>query len=181
MKTERSRGFTLIEIMIVAAIVGVLSTVAVPVFLRAQLRARSSERSYVLRAVHMAMEDMYRQKDRFPPDPAVDSLTGDWNPPLPFSTGKRTFVHNQPGWGILTGFAAGINAGGSLVIEGATYYSYRFVAWEAGVPGATLQADGDLDGDGVASTKTIVLLRVQGAYVPTGEVPVDGRENEISF
>jgi len=136
----------------------------------------------MIRAIHASIEDVYRQKDRFPPDPAVDTLTGDWNPALPLSTGKRPFVPTRPGWAVLTMGAGNGGAGGSLAVEGDTYYSYRFVGWETGGnPGATIQAQADLDGDGTASTKLVSLLRDRGAYVPAGEVPIDGRENEISF
>jgi len=182
MKRQGRRGFTLIELMIVMAIIGILASVALPVMQKATLRTRSTERGYMVRAIHLALEDVYRQKDRFPPDPNVDSLTGDWNPARPYSTGKRPFLLAMAGWSVLTGVGAtGINAGGALLVEGETYYSYRFVGWESGIPGATIQAEGDLDGDGVPSRKTITLLRDKGTYQPSGEVPAAGQEDAASF
>jgi hypothetical protein len=128
------------------------------------------------------MEDVYRQKDRFPPDPAVDSLTGDWNPVRTYTTAKRPFVVSAGNWSVLTGFgASATNAGGSLLVEGETYYSYRYVAWESGMPGATLQAEGDLDGDGEPSSKLIVLDRQRGVYVPISEVPGAGEEDATTY
>jgi len=55
----RLRGFTLIELLIVVAIIAILAAIAVPNFLAAQTRAKTSRVMNDMRTVSLAME-MYR-------------------------------------------------------------------------------------------------------------------------
>lgn len=54
MKRRLSRGFTLIELMIVVAIIGILAAIAVPNFLKFQARAKQSEVKMNLKAFYQA-------------------------------------------------------------------------------------------------------------------------------
>jgi type IV pilus assembly protein PilA len=55
------RGFTLIELMIVVAIIGVLASIAIPSFVRFQARARQAEVSTNLKALYTSMRTLQRK------------------------------------------------------------------------------------------------------------------------
>jgi type IV pilus assembly protein PilA len=56
-----SRGFTLIELMIVVSIIGVLASIAIPSFLRFQARARQAEVSTNLKSLYTSMRTLQRK------------------------------------------------------------------------------------------------------------------------
>ena len=59
------QGFTLVELMIALAIIGVLTTAALPSFLRYQLRARSSEALVNLSAIATTQEIYFAEHGEF--------------------------------------------------------------------------------------------------------------------
>ena len=56
-----AKGFTLIELMIVVAIIGILAAIAIPNFLRFQARARQSEAKTNLKAIFTANKSMFAE------------------------------------------------------------------------------------------------------------------------
>jgi len=74
---ERERAFTLIELLIVVAILGVLAAIAIPNFLNAQIRAKVSRALADLRSIRTAV-DMYTADHREPP-PSTHPALGDPN------------------------------------------------------------------------------------------------------
>src|SRR4029453_8681583 len=57
----RKGGFTLIELMILVAIIGILAAIAIPNFLRFQLKAKSSEGKTNLAAIRTAEQSYYSE------------------------------------------------------------------------------------------------------------------------
>ncbi|WP_426754252.1 type IV pilin protein PilA [Myxococcus sp. Y35] len=63
--TPRNRGFTLIELMIVVAIIGILAAIAIPNFIKFQARSKQSEAKTNLKALYTAQKSFFSEKDRY--------------------------------------------------------------------------------------------------------------------
>jgi type IV pilus assembly protein PilA len=68
MTRVRQRGFTLIELMIVVAIVGILAAVAVPMYLDYAVRSQIAEGLNVAGGAKTAVTEYYQDRGAFPAD-----------------------------------------------------------------------------------------------------------------
>ncbi len=69
------KGFTLIELMIVVAIIGILAAIAIPNFLKFQCKSKQSEARQNLGAIFVAMGSYYSNNDTYPDTATITGVT----------------------------------------------------------------------------------------------------------
>ena len=70
------RGFTLVELMIVVAIIGILAAIAIPNFAKFQARAKQSEAKANLKGIYTAKHSAYGEQDTFRCDSLAEDVGG---------------------------------------------------------------------------------------------------------
>jgi type IV pilus assembly protein PilA len=76
--TQKQQGFTLIELMIVVAIIGILAAVALPAYQDYTARAQASEAVSLTSGIKTGVAEFYQSEGGYPTDsttPALDTYT----------------------------------------------------------------------------------------------------------
>lgn len=156
-RQRRSQGFTLLELMVTVAIIGILAATAIAGFQNFQLRSRRSEALSNLASVRTAQTAFFNESGGYVfavPSPAFAPLgpsKQNW-----YNRGSFSPVPN-------TGFdVLGWNP------EGGTYYDYDSNTVNGPNGWAlTAAAYGDTDGDGTISAFLYVVPDSTGAVLPS--------------
>ncbi|MDA3789554.1 MAG: prepilin-type N-terminal cleavage/methylation domain-containing protein [Desulfobacula sp.] len=139
---KNQNGFTLIELMIVVAIIGILAAIAIPNFRNYQMKAKTAEAKTNIGAIRTSQEAYIAETDSY----------------LTCAPLGGTFLSTKVVWVPATGFQAI-----GYAPAGAVYYQYEVAvggtAAVANVAGTGLAGDnqmcisaaGDLDADGAGA------------------------------
>jgi type IV pilus assembly protein PilA len=128
---KTQQGFTLIELMIVIAIIGILAAIAIPQYQDYAIRAKVSEGLNLAAEAKMAIAESYQFHKTWPKDndaanlPSADSISGKYVASITVKDGGITIAYRS------TGLGGGAD-GATLGLLPATRSSGGSIAWLCG-------------------------------------------------
>ena len=131
---RRSGGFTLVELMIAVAIVGILVMVAVPNFLRMRERAKVSEAKANLGAIRVTQHAYYSEYNHYVGNQAE-------------TPDRSANPSGRIAWSMATRFSIL-----GFAPDGRVFFSYGLAGVDLPTDTFTARAVSDLDGNGAWST-----------------------------
>lgn len=140
MKLRNRKGFTLVELMIVVAIIGILAAIAIPNFLNFRLKAKTSEAKSNLGGIRSTEVAYVAEWNMYVGNQAYTPVTDRSN------NAQKVLWITSTRFSIL-GFAP----------EGKVFFSYQLEGtdYPTETAGYTSNAGADLDNDGIVSVFTM--------------------------
>ena len=150
-RIRNRKGFTLVELMIVVAIIGILAAIAIPNFLQFRLKAKTSEAKSNLGAIRSTEVAYFAEWDFYVGNQPYTPLLNRSNEP------------NKETWSPLTRFSIL-----GFAPEGSVFYSYGLTGadFQDRAAGMTMEAVGDLDSD--SSIATFYVTESSNEILKTG-------------
>jgi type IV pilus assembly protein PilA len=156
LRKKAEQGFTLIELMIVVAIIGILAAVAIPAFMKYIKKSKTTEASQFVKKIYEGARIYYM--DRNTPRGKIQALASQFPEPVNAYTADAeccamagtkekcapsAALWDTPSWSAL-----------KFSVDDPHYYAYNYIAPLTKGDGAnyTALARGDLDCDGKFST-----------------------------
>lgn len=154
-RVQGQKGFTLIELMIVVAIIGILAAIAIPNFLRYQAKSRQAEARTNLGGIFVGETSYFGEQSRYGDFTEIGfALAGASSNRYTYRSGAGGVAGgvnaNTANDTIMSSMGAGGAYAGTLTIQ-----NFDATPGGGGVPGFTASAAADLDSDPTVDSWTV--------------------------
>ena len=164
---KRQDGFTIIELLIVIAIIGILATLVLTNFQGAQAKGRDTVRTSDINSIYQKLEEFYNENGGYP-DGALDGTVAQGVNNAEAAGGEDVLpgidegaLTDEDGTTIVSSFAT-TDAPATITIPGATDPEYNYNAYNC--DGATAVASGSIGATCEKYTLATFLEREDEGY-----------------